>query len=300
MNGTVTNFIYDNDEVIADYTTVGVLQSEYVYGGGLDELLTMQKGATNYYYHYDGLGSVTEITTAAGAIAERYEYDPYGQVTMFNTSNQIITTSGIANRYMFTGREHDPESGLYHLRARLYDPRIGRFLQRDPIGYVDGMNLYKYVRNNPLNWIDPLGLACEGDIWNILKENWIGTWENFPSIVWQELSDTFYWPANHPEEVAMLLLFGGTPVTGKPVFRVYGGDAKPLGKSWTPDNPRIWGSSTPNRLGLPDSNSGQYIIEGKIKDPSGIIVKPADPLGTNSGGATEYVIPNPERQINFR
>jgi len=62
----------------------------------------------------------------------------------------------------FTGRRYDPETGLYYYRARYYNPEIGRFLQPDPIGYNDGMNMYAYVGNNPLAWIDPYGL-CKGE-----------------------------------------------------------------------------------------------------------------------------------------
>jgi RHS repeat-associated protein len=61
---------------------------------------------------------------------------------------------------MFTGRQLDEETGLYFYRARYYDPVKGRFLQRDPLGYVDGMNLYEYARSNPVRWTDPLGLWC--------------------------------------------------------------------------------------------------------------------------------------------
>ncbi len=125
---------------------------DYVYGDSIDEVLTMTRGGSTYYYHYDGLGSVTDLTNAAGAIIESYTYDVYGQPSQ---------TSTVGNPYLFTGRRLDPESGLYYYRSRMYSPTIGRFLQRDPLGYVDSMNLFSYTGNNPVNFLDPLGL-CSG------------------------------------------------------------------------------------------------------------------------------------------
>ncbi|MBZ0165728.1 MAG: RHS repeat-associated core domain-containing protein, partial [Candidatus Omnitrophica bacterium] len=80
--------------------------------------------------------------------------------TIYNSSLTDITSSGsgIGNPYMFTGRRFDEETGIYHYRRRYYDPGIGRFLQRDPMGYYDSMNLYEYVASNPLNFVDPYGL----------------------------------------------------------------------------------------------------------------------------------------------
>jgi len=67
-------------------------------------------------------------------------------------------SSAVGNPYLFTGRRLDSETGLYYYRFRYYKSEVGRFLQPDPIGYTGGLNLYTYLGNNPLNWVDPRGL----------------------------------------------------------------------------------------------------------------------------------------------
>jgi len=104
-----------------------------------------------YYYHFDGLGSVVALSDSNGDSCQSYEYSAYGQVAASDPNH--------TNPYMFTGRRFDIETGLYYYRARYYNPHIGRFMQTDPVGYGNGINWYAYCGNNPLNYIDPSGLA---------------------------------------------------------------------------------------------------------------------------------------------
>jgi RHS repeat-associated protein len=111
-----------------------------------------QNGAT-YFYTRDHLGSIREMTDASGTVVARYDYDPWGRSTTV-----IGTTKPDFN---FTGLYQHAKSGLDLAMYRVYDPNLGRWLSRDPIGENDGNNLYAYVRNRPASATDPLGLFLE-------------------------------------------------------------------------------------------------------------------------------------------
>ena len=128
----------------------------------MDETVAMRTGTGDYYYTQDGLGSVNEITDTGGVVRESYRYDTFGRMAILDANGHPAQTSSLGNPYGFTGREYDAETGLYYYRARYYDPGLGRFLEGDPIGYRQQMNVYIYVGNNPVNRIDPNGTLAIG------------------------------------------------------------------------------------------------------------------------------------------
>ncbi|MCG8430089.1 MAG: hypothetical protein MJA29_02805, partial [Candidatus Omnitrophica bacterium] len=129
VNGTVTKFVYSGDQIVAEYASNGTLLRKYIYGPGIDEPLAMiTANNTSYYYHAAGLGSVSEVTDSNRAVVESYSYDVYGETQIKDDEGEVISESAIGNRYGFTGREYDGETGLYHYRARSYNPEVGRFM----------------------------------------------------------------------------------------------------------------------------------------------------------------------------
>jgi len=157
----VTRYIYDNEDILLELDGSNNLTARYTHGPGIDEPLIMEKGGASFFYHADGLGSVTELTNSSGTVVQSYTYSSFGKIESQVDPNFV-------QPYTFTSREFDPETGLYFYRARYYDSSSGRFLQQDPIGFAGGStNLYKYVGNNPVNWVDPTGLVSFG----CFKEN---------------------------------------------------------------------------------------------------------------------------------
>jgi RHS repeat-associated protein len=156
VNGVSTRYLYHNEDIVVELDATGTVQGMYLHGPGIDEPLGIFRGREGvaFTYHADGLGSITHVTTSTGTLARSYTYDSFGRL--------VTQTGTLTNPYTYTGRELDPESGLYYYRTRYYDPASGRFLHEDPIGFLGGVDHYSYVLNNPVNLIDPEGLLFWG------------------------------------------------------------------------------------------------------------------------------------------
>jgi len=141
-----TKYTLDGLDVLVD-NDAGTL-TKYLNGPGIDNKFRSQTGTTVNYFLTDHLGSTNGLTDATGVSTASAAYDSFGNAT----------NSGFPNRYQFTGREFDAFSAMQFSRARFYDPKLGRFISEDPIGFGGGINTYAYVGNRPTMFADPTGL----------------------------------------------------------------------------------------------------------------------------------------------
>jgi RHS repeat-associated protein len=167
--------IDQNENIIARY-----VQNPMV----LDEPISIKTLQGKFYYLFDGLGSVTGLTDTGGNLVATYKYDAFGNIVS-ETGDETLNS---LNPYRFTSRVYDKETGLYYYRARYYDSKTGRFTQKDPLREVmqKGNNLYVYVGNNPVNWVDPTGLYTVG---------WVCT--SYGCYTW-------HWPYDKPWQCVVL------------------------------------------------------------------------------------------------
>jgi len=173
-DGTATRYVYDGSRVAEEWDVSSggsaSLSASYVYGNYIDEVLTMRRGTSDYYYHGDDQHNVVKLTDNTGAVVESYDYGDYGQPEFYDASGALldVSESPFGNPYLFTGRRWDEELGYYYFRNRYMDPALGRFVSRDPIGlWGDAANLgngYTYAASNPWSLVDPLGLKSGGNI----------------------------------------------------------------------------------------------------------------------------------------
>ena len=194
-------FLFDGENVIAELDYNNRLMASYTYsplkpddilaahytahavksangGDALTDAYEMSPSAGSFYYLKDHINTITEMTNAAGEVVQRYNYSPFGIIrTVKDASGQDynVATAPFKNVFTYTGREFEPELGVYHFKARYYDPSSGRFLQKDifvgklniPITHV---NKYAYTANNPISFNDPSGMSWLSDFWGGANE----------------------------------------------------------------------------------------------------------------------------------
>jgi RHS repeat-associated protein len=163
VNGETTYFLYEYDKIVLEVNGDGTQKARNLYGTNL-LMRTVDNEA--YYYLYNGHADVTALLSTDGTIAATYYYDAFGNI--------LEQTGDVDNNITYAGYQYDDETGLYYLNARMYDPKIARFLQEDtyrgdpndPLS----LNLYTYCTNNPLAYYDPTG--HKGELLSWFSEGW--------------------------------------------------------------------------------------------------------------------------------
>ena len=152
--GVTTRMLYDGSDLLTELDGSNSVVRRYVHGPGVDDPIVWYEGSgitDRRFLHKDERGSVVAVTGASGAAMAVNSYDEYG-----------IPGVGNLGRFQYTGQTWLSEIGMYNYKARIYSPTLGRFLQTDPIGYGDGLNMYNYVGGDPVNFTDPTGTnGCE-------------------------------------------------------------------------------------------------------------------------------------------
>jgi RHS repeat-associated protein len=169
IGGNQTRYLLDLNggmsQVLADMNSSNAVNNYFIYGDG-SLLSRISSMGQRFTYHYDYLGNTTAVTNDSGSVTEQYGYDEFGKVLV---SDQASSDNPF--RYVGQYGVMDEGNGLLHMRARYYDTDTGRFLSRDPLGFGGGdLNLYAYVRGNPVLRIDPNGLSIKEDTKAILKD----------------------------------------------------------------------------------------------------------------------------------
>jgi RHS repeat-associated protein len=156
VNGARTDFRYDGINPMQELSGTPA-PTNMLTGLGVDEYFTRTDARGTHTLLTDALGSTLALMDSAGTVPSAYTYEPYGRITTTGTTTP--------NSFQYTGRENDG-MGLYYYRARYYLPSTQRFISEDPLGFLGGdTNLYGYVLNNPVNFVDSSGLYTEIIVW---------------------------------------------------------------------------------------------------------------------------------------
>jgi len=209
ITSVTTDFVHDGINPVTESGPSGT--GFLLTGLGVDDFLLRSDPVSTSMFLTEALGSLVATTDSAGGVQSEVTYEPFGATEISSPSPA----------YRFTGREHDEPLYLYYYRARYYHTDLQRFISEDPIEFDGGdVNLYVYVANNPLSFIDPLGLdknQCAGASGGLL----VGTANlsaGFGDIITSGLGATYLFgiPSGTEAIRQLWLETPGLPTTGAP------------------------------------------------------------------------------------
>ncbi len=270
------------------------------------------------FYHYDGIGSPIAATDETGNVVWQERREPFGAPKLHQANKQTHPVD-------YTGHVYDKELGLIYMGRRFYDPKIGRFISVDPVGFtpsnVQSFNRYAYANNNPYKYWDPDGqyadLVVEGisitlgvhsfmsnfsqgnyglaaiDGLGVIGDGALALIPGLPGGIGLGIQSVRQGSKHGIDVLNNVSAGGGNDVIE--VFRAFGGDARAQGFAWTTKDPRTI-SNFRDSAGLPSggasgaTNTANFLIKGNVKSSDIIKSRAALPLDGNKGGLPELII----------
>ena len=159
---TWTQFVYDGTNLLVEYNNAGAIAERYLFGEGTDDPIIWFHGygmTTLRYFDTNYQGSVIARRSEGGVMSDATRYGAYGEPEDANGDPNWFNSVSSLSRFRYTGQIALPEAQLYYYKARIYDPAFARFLQTDPVGSKDDLDLYAYTHDDPINGTDPTGLT---------------------------------------------------------------------------------------------------------------------------------------------